>query len=90
MLWISANPGCGKSVLARYLLDSELRNVSSDQRSANGALSCILHQLFMQKRELFSDRILKRFEVYNKKHLLTSFEELWDALIITSQDNQEG
>ncbi|KAJ6037202.1 ankyrin repeat-containing protein [Penicillium herquei] len=103
MLWVSANPGCGKSVLAKYLADRELRSegdrttcyfffkdVSSDQRSANGAVSCILHQLFMQKRYLFSDRILKRFEVNSKEHLLTSFEELWDALIISSQDKHVG
>src|SRR5690349_12817516 len=26
ILWISANPGCGKSVLAKSLIDDELRN----------------------------------------------------------------
>ncbi|KAG5788225.1 hypothetical protein H9Q69_012706 [Fusarium xylarioides] len=102
MLWVSANPGCGKSVLAKYLVDSELKNMESrttcyfffkddfeDQRSAKSALSCILHQLFTQKEELFSDKIVKRFEAY-KAHLTSSFDELWEVLVIVSQDNNAG
>ncbi len=58
MLWVSADPGCGKSVLARYLADSEISTTEStttcyfffkdveDQKSAKSALCCILHQLF--------------------------------------------
>ena len=62
MLWVSADPGCGKSVLAKYLVDSKLPTTESrttcyfffkddfeDQRSAKSALGCILHQLFMRK-----------------------------------------
>ncbi|KAF6825877.1 Ankyrin repeat domain-containing protein 50-like protein 3 [Colletotrichum musicola] len=29
LLWISADPGCGKSVLAKSLIDNELRNTDS-------------------------------------------------------------
>ncbi|KAH7109488.1 hypothetical protein B0J13DRAFT_663639 [Dactylonectria estremocensis] len=89
MLWVSANPGCGKSVLAKRLVDSELRTTESrttcyfffkddfeDQRSAKSALSCILHQLFTQKEELS----LTRF----------SFDELWEVLVIASQDKNAG
>ena len=59
MLWVSADPGCGKSVLAKYLVDSVLATTESrtvcyfffkddfeDQKSIVSALSCILHQLF--------------------------------------------
>ncbi|KAF2477159.1 ankyrin, partial [Lindgomyces ingoldianus] len=71
MLWVSADPVCGKSVLAKYLVDSILPTTESrtvcyfffkddfeDQRNVVSALCCILHQLFKQKRILLSDAIL--------------------------------
>ncbi|KAH8695748.1 ankyrin repeat-containing domain protein [Phaeosphaeriaceae sp. PMI808] len=75
MLWVSADPGCGKSVLAKYLVDSVLPTTESktvcyfffkdieDQRSVVSALCCILRQLFWRKPILLSDAILKQFEV---------------------------
>lgn len=102
MLWVSANPGCGKSVLAKHLADSELKTTKSrttcyfffkddfeDQRSATSALSCILHQIFTQRETLFSDKIVKRFEAY-KAHLTSSFDELWEVLVMASQDKNAG
>ncbi|KAH7124341.1 ankyrin repeat-containing domain protein [Dactylonectria macrodidyma] len=102
MLWVSANPGCGKSVLAKYLVGSELQTTKSrtscyyffkddfeDQRSAKSALSCILHQLFIQREDLFSDKIVKRLEAY-KAHLTSSFDELWEVLVMASQDKNAG
>ncbi|KAI8710751.1 SesA domain-containing protein [Fusarium sp. LHS14.1] len=102
ILWVSANPGCGKSVLAKYLVDSELPTTKSrttcyfffkddfeDQRTATSALSCILHQVYTQKEILFSDKIAKRLEDH-KTHLTTSFDELWEVLVMTSQDNNAG
>src|SRR5882762_7065915 len=65
MLWISADPGCGKSVFVKYLVDpisetTECRTTCyfffkddfEDQKSAASALCYILHQLFMQRRIL--------------------------------------
>ncbi|KAL6406443.1 Ankyrin repeat, PH and SEC7 domain containing protein secG [Ilyonectria robusta] len=102
MLWVSANPGCGKSVLAKYLVGSELQTTKSrttcyyffkddfeDQRSAKSALSCILHQLFTQREDLFSNKTVKRLEAY-KAHLTSSFDELWEVLIMASQDKNAG
>ncbi|SPO04105.1 uncharacterized protein DNG_06788 [Cephalotrichum gorgonifer] len=103
MLWVSANPGCGKSVLAKYLVDSVLPTMTprttcyfffkddfEDQRSAKVALRCILHQLFTQRESLFSDKIVKRFEDY-KAHLEnSSFGELWDILVMASQEKDAG
>ncbi|KAH7124515.1 hypothetical protein EDB81DRAFT_600754, partial [Dactylonectria macrodidyma] len=102
MLWVSANPGCGKSVLAKYLVDSKLKTTESrttcyfffkddfdDQRSATSALSCILHQLFTQREDLFSDKIVKRFEAY-KAHLTSSLDELWEVLVMASQYRNAG
>lgn len=102
MLWVSANPGCGKSVLAKYLVDSVLQTGESrttcyfffkedydDQRSAKSALSCILHQLFIQNPVLLSDSIIKRFND-NKQHFTDSFDELWDLLVMASQHPNAG
>jgi ankyrin repeat domain-containing protein 50 len=60
LFWVSADPGCGKSVLAKYLVDTMLPSIKSrticyfffkndfeDQRSAVSALCCILRQFFM-------------------------------------------
>ncbi|KAK1761310.1 ankyrin repeat-containing domain protein [Echria macrotheca] len=103
MLWVSADPGCGKSVLARHLIDSELPTTASrttcyfffkddfdDQRSVKSALCCILHQLFTRNEILFSSEMVKRFET-RETHLITSsFDELWEILMIASQDENAG
>jgi ankyrin repeat protein len=102
LLWVSADPGCGKSVLAKYLVDSVLLTTASratcyfffkddfeDQRGVVGALCCILHQLFMQKRTLLSERILERFEISGEK-FDRSFSELWDILLSIAEDPNAG
>lgn len=105
MLWVSANPGCGKSVLAKYLVDSELSTSESrtncyfffkddfeDQRSARSALSSILHQLFTQRQDLFSNNIIDRFTSY-KTPLANSYYalwELWDILVMASLYDNAG
>lgn len=102
MLLVSADPGCGKSVLARYLVDSELPTTESrttcyfffkddfkDQRSARSALCCILHQLFKQQRMLLSDDIVERFKICGE-NIRGSFVELWDILVMASQDKNAG
>ncbi|GAB1311330.1 Ankyrin repeat domain-containing protein 50 [Madurella fahalii] len=102
MLWVSADPGCGKSVLARHLVDSELPTTTSrttcyfffkddfsDQRSVKSALCCILYQLFTQREILFSSEIVKRFET-RETHLINSVDELWEVLIMASQDENAG
>ncbi|KAI0137495.1 hypothetical protein BJ170DRAFT_648495, partial [Xylariales sp. AK1849] len=102
LLWVSADPGCGKSVLAKHLVDNVLPTTSTrttcyfffkddfeDQRNVEGALRCILHQLFKQRDTLLSDKVLKMFE--EDGQLLTSFTGLWDILtsIASSQDSGE-
>ena len=102
MLWVSADPGCGKSVLIKYLVDSILVTAKSrticyfffkddfeDQRSAVSALCCILHQLFKQKRILLSDYILEQFKVEGAQ-LTNSFSELWAILLDAANDKNAG
>jgi ankyrin repeat domain-containing protein 50 len=102
MLWVSADPGCGKSVLAKYLVDSVLPTTESrttcyfffkddfeDQRTVANALCCILRQLFIQKCILLSETVLKRFEVDGEK-FTSSFNELWDTLLSAAEDRNAG
>ncbi|KAI1746734.1 ankyrin repeat-containing domain protein [Xylaria castorea] len=92
LLWVSADPGCGKSVLAKYLVDDVLPPSTSritcyfffkddfdDQRVLEGALCCILPQLFIQSPVLLSDGVLKDFKEGDK--LFASFPKLWNMLI---------
>ncbi|KAN0078947.1 hypothetical protein V8E54_005460 [Elaphomyces granulatus] len=102
MLWVSADPGCGKSVLVKYLVDSILLTSESrttcyfffkddfeDQRNIISALCCILHQLFVQKRTLISEKILEQFEVDGER-LVSSFGDLWATLLATAKDKNAG
>lgn len=102
MLWVSADPGCGKSVLAKYLVNSILSTTDfrtvcyfffkddfEDQRNAVSALCCILRQLFLKKRTLLSDEILDKFDIYGEM-FLSSFNEVWDTLINVAEDKDAG
>ncbi|KAN0073559.1 hypothetical protein V8E54_008779 [Elaphomyces granulatus] len=102
MLWVSADPGCGKSVLAKYLVDSVLATTESrttcyfffkddfeDQRSIVCALCCILRQLFLQKRVLLSEKIFEQFEMDGER-FTGSFNELWDTIISAAEDKNAG
>ncbi|KAK4225762.1 ankyrin repeat domain-containing protein 50 [Podospora fimiseda] len=93
ILWVSADPGCGKSVLARYLVDDVLPTAASrttcyfffkpdfeDQRNATTAISCLLHQLFKQRPVLFSEQARGMLQA-ERERLLESFSKLWDTLI---------
>ncbi|CEJ87062.1 hypothetical protein VHEMI04290 [[Torrubiella] hemipterigena] len=63
LLWVSADPGCGKSVLAKSLIDKDLNETSAsvcyfffkDNDEQNGlttALCAVLHQLFSYQPHL--------------------------------------
>lgn len=62
LLWVSADPGCGKSVLSKSLIDHELsctafrtscyfffNDDNPDQKNVANALCALLHQLFSAK-----------------------------------------
>ncbi|KAF3059523.1 Vegetative incompatibility protein HET-E-1 [Daldinia childiae] len=101
LLWVSADPGCGKSVLARHLVDNVLPNTSTrstcyfffkddfeDQRSLEGAIRCLLHQLFFHKPALLTDEIVDGFT--NNKQLFSSFTSLWGILTSVSCHDEAG
>ena len=101
LLWVSADPGCGKSVLSRFLADKELqatrnrticyfffKDDNEDQKTTTNALCALLHQLFNRKRELLSHAI----EVYNQNgdKFTENVDLLWNILITASADPKAG
>lgn len=99
---MSADPGSGKSVLAKYLIDSVLPTTNSrttcyfffkddfeGQGSITTALWCILFQLFMAKRFLLSEMIVERFEIA-REGFVSSFSELWNAFLNSTKHDNSG
>ncbi|CEJ93014.1 hypothetical protein VHEMI08634 [[Torrubiella] hemipterigena] len=96
LLWISADPGCGKSVLAKSLIDKDLKTSASlkvcyfffkdnnKQHKLTTALCAVLHQLFSQQPNLLS-HALPSWE-QNKEKIQQESEELWRILIACTSD----
>ncbi|KAF4340141.1 ankyrin repeat domain protein [Fusarium beomiforme] len=100
ILWVSADPGCGKSVLVKYLVDLVIQTTESqkvcyfffkddfaDQRSVLSAMSCLLQQLFMHDNTLLTDDLLLQFDA-NDKWINGSFAELWQILVNVAENNR--
>ncbi|KAF9879367.1 hypothetical protein CkaCkLH20_02910 [Colletotrichum karsti] len=101
LLWVSADPGCGKSVLARHLIENVLptstpssrviyfffKDDFADQRSAESALRGLLHQLLSGDSPLFTKALLESFEDLGEK-MFEGFSNLWRLFLNTiSQPN---
>ncbi|KAJ5934555.1 hypothetical protein N7466_004102 [Penicillium verhagenii] len=102
LLWVSADPGCGKSVLAKYLVDEVLpkprgrtvcyfffKDDFDDQRSSTSALCSLLRQVLMAQPSLLPQSALDKFETDGDK-LIESFRDLWNILISASSNPQAG
>jgi ankyrin repeat protein len=101
LLWVSADPGCGKSVLTKSLIDEDFRSTESlttcyfffkedndEQRDISTALSALLHQLFSQKPILIGHAVSDY--AANGDELLQSFPQLWNILISAAADPAAG
>ncbi|CAI6084054.1 unnamed protein product [Clonostachys chloroleuca] len=78
LLWVSADPGRGKSVLAKYLVDSIISKSNSTtcffffkdalqgQSEVTDALRCLLYQIFHQKPTLLSNDVAMEIEGVRK------------------------
>jgi ankyrin repeat protein len=102
LLWVSADPGCGKSVLAKFLVDEVIqvsnnrkvcyfffKDDSLDQKTAMSALASLLRQIFMTRPELVTQTVLDQWERDGDK-LVQSFESLWDILISVTSLQESG
>ncbi|KAF2623342.1 hypothetical protein BU25DRAFT_177537 [Macroventuria anomochaeta] len=96
-LLVSADPGCGKSVLAKYLVNHVLPESATvcyfffkdqDQNTVRQALCALLHQLFSQKPDLLK-HAMRQYE-QDGKGLVDSTKSLWTVLENAVQDSQAG
>lgn len=90
LLWISADPGCGKSVLAKALIDEALLSDGSstvcyfffkdneEQDDLATALSALSHQSFSQRRDLLRHALQARGR--NGPALKRESREMWRIL----------
>ncbi|PSN59255.1 purine and uridine phosphorylase [Corynespora cassiicola Philippines] len=96
-LLVSADPGGGKSVLAKHLIDHALPRSATlcyfffkdqDQNTVRQALCALLHQLFSQKSFLIQ-HAMKHFE-REGPGLINSSNSLWAILGDAVKDSQAG
>jgi ankyrin repeat protein len=96
-LLISADPGCGKSVLAKYLIDDVLCKNSTicyyffrdqDQNTVRQLLCAVLHQLFCKSPALIK-HAMGAFEK-NGNNLINSTDSLWSILSNVLQEPETG
>ena len=101
LLWVTADPGCGKSVLAKSLVDGELRSTTShvtcyfffkdespEQRSPANAICALLHQICSQNRMLL--QTIKEAYRNDGRQLVQSFSSLWRLLLEIVQKPEAG
>ncbi|KFY73630.1 hypothetical protein V499_06282 [Pseudogymnoascus sp. VKM F-103] len=102
ILWVSANPGCGKSVLSRLLADKELqanqlrttgyfffKDDNEEQKTATNALCALLHQIFNQNPVLLRHAI-KIVDSNGEENVKNSIDLLWEILITVAEDPRAG
>jgi ankyrin repeat protein len=96
-LLVSADPGCGKSVLAKYLIDVELPRSSTicyfffkdqDQNTLKQAFCALLHQLFTEKPSLIRHAIPEYSN--NGPDFVKVTTSLWKILGNVAQDPETG
>ena len=102
LLWVSAGPGCGKSVLARALIDERkvctkttastvcyffFKDGQEQRTSSANALSALLHQ-FLEDTDLFT-YALDSYRSHGKE-LPKRFSDLWKILVKSAEDSQAG
>ncbi|KAF9878907.1 nacht and ankyrin domain protein [Colletotrichum karsti] len=105
IIWVSAGPGCGKSVLARSLIDENMLSTNPEKAtvchfffkdgqerrtSSSDALSAILHQLFDPKR---ANGLIRHAQNPFKSHeekLRDNFYQLWEILVNCAKDPNAG
>ncbi|KIW54608.1 hypothetical protein PV05_06957 [Exophiala xenobiotica] len=97
-LWISADPGCGKSVLAKSLVDNELRTTidhtvcyfffkdNEQQDKLTTALCALLHQLFSHQPQLVQYAI----SAWEKTgdNVVKEVPELWRTLLAAAMGHE--
>ncbi|MBE3047284.1 ankyrin repeat domain-containing protein [Candidatus Bathyarchaeota archaeon] len=104
LLWVSADPGCGKSVLSRTLVDEHLLSTKTTptvcyfffkdgdkgRMSSHDALSAILHQLFTQD---CTGRLISHALPSHRSFgegLARNFSKMWRILVECAESPDTG
>ncbi|RDW70378.1 hypothetical protein BP5796_08775 [Coleophoma crateriformis] len=104
LLWISADAGCGKSVLCRTIVDDDLpehavnasvlyfffKDTSDDQRSGHKAIRSLLHQFISRRFSLVKNVMPLYDELGDKKMDQASFFQLWSVFLAMMRDPDAG
>ncbi|KAL1868165.1 hypothetical protein Plec18167_008356 [Paecilomyces lecythidis] len=104
LLWVSADPGCGKSVLAKTLVDEQFMSLNSTaadnvcyfffkdddprSRQPTNAIASFLHQLFTQNHSLVK-HALPSFR-RNGNKLSALLQEQWNIFLSVTADPSAG
>jgi hypothetical protein len=100
-LWLTADPGCGKSVLSRYLVD-DFTDITSgnaticyfffkageENENPNKALCALLYQLFEHNEHLLKKSGIPEYQKGGS--LANLFEPLWNLFVKTCRDPDAG
>lgn len=99
MLWVSADPGCGKSVLTSFLVDAQstdnsraticyffFKDDNDQQRRSNFAIAAILHQIYTSQPGLIKHAL--KWHQAKGTTVSTSFPDLWKVFIETVEDER--
>ncbi|KAF2494972.1 hypothetical protein BU16DRAFT_590252 [Lophium mytilinum] len=101
LLWLTADPGCGKSVLSRALVDEKLVSAepvtlchfffkdNQEQNNTATALCAILHQFFCAHDDLLHKHAAPAVKKCGGAMKL-EFEELWRIFIAAATDPSAG
>ncbi|EWZ97076.1 hypothetical protein FOWG_04277 [Fusarium oxysporum f. sp. lycopersici MN25] len=96
-LIVSADPGCGKTVLAKYLIDHAFPKLTTvcyffftdqDQNTVRQALCALLHQLFCQNPALIT-HVMESYKKNGPK-LIYATSRLWEIFLNAANDPSAG
>ena len=105
LLWITADPGCGKSVLSKDLVDNRLfglessdtticyfffKDTSPENRSPANAVAALLHQVLKSKRGRKAMRHALPAYLENADKTCQSLDAMWKVLREISRDPECG
>jgi ankyrin repeat protein len=95
ILLVTADPGCGKSVLSKYLIDHQLQPATiyfffkdQDQNTVRQALCALLHQLFIKKPFLIKHAIDEHSN--SGENMINNTISLWRIFDKVFRDPQAG
>jgi len=103
LLWVTADPGCGKSVLSKSLIDNEFQDLSStitcyfffkddssDQKSVSKAICALLHQILSRcDCHAMLQKAVDVYRVHGSK-MSESLDLLWSLLLDIVQHPEAG